>query len=796
MLSMSFEKSKKMKAVIRSIYFVALLGLTACQTDVNQRPTTTSASGQGASQDASVNAANSNDAGAKTEARVSRESYSMFFSQADHLKGLVAEQKFDDAARLYDEQEAYFTSERGVSRAGEAVGQVGRQQRDAWENELSTALQGLSAERSLADPVQWPALREALSKAETTVQAKADSRLLRRAEFQPPSLAPTHSALQALRERLRQQAAEAFLAHDHNTGSFLAVYPIDLPAEEFLRTNWPALQARHAQAPVTTLAAIAKAYPELGAAERETLTSILVSRRMAEAGGDIKGALNAVAFAREHGLQPKTIPGFKVAFVQATSRTLLTKGQIDFPAAVDVDLPVANTYAELDAALSSSGPDAPRYVMVFDVAAAKASRRVTGSTPMPSRTVIGYRPVPNPAYKSAELDLQKAELDMRGLAGDKAAAQINSATCYGLGCLGALMGQAAVMASEKNIKDKIAAAMDMLRNTPQTIDEPVYRSYSFTRAEVRATKIMTVNYHIIDLQERKHFKSTFDVVERRSLQVAYNVDSADPQRDTHIAAYTKEEELQEWEIAPQPVKLSQLMRQYMEATEQVKPLSNLAALRAEMTADRAQALAKLADQPEQRPLNDPRFDHVVKVYRGGRGGHGSGFYVASDVVLTNWHVVDGTQFVELLGYDKQETFGRVMAQDIRLDLALVKVQSRGKPVRFYSGRQLDLGRTVEAIGHPQGLDFSVTRGVVSAVRPMPNINLRGSGGSGKDVLYVQTDAAVNPGNSGGPLFLGDQVVGVNTWGRNDATGLNFSVHYSEVLNFLKENLPGFTPAIN
>ncbi|WP_374630658.1 S1C family serine protease [Ferrovibrio sp.] len=753
---------------------------------------------QETSQEAASNAAAPANAAsdAKNERRVSRESYSIFFSQTDHLKALLAEQKFDDAAKLYDEQEVYFTSERGISRAGDMIGQVGRQQRDAWETDLSAALQALSAERALSDRAQWPALREAVGKAETAVQAKAASKLLRRPEFLPPSLAPTRTALEGMRERLRQQAVESFLAHDHGGGSFLTAYPIDLPAGEFLQANWQALQARHTQAPATALAAIAKAYPELGATERDTLTAALISRRMAEAGSDIKGALNAVAFARQHGLQPKAIPGFKVAFVQATSRTLLSKGQIDFPAAVEVDLPVANTYSELEAALSGAGADAPRYVMVFDVAAAKASRRVTGSTPMPSRTVIGYRPVPNPAYKSAELDLQKAELDMRGLAGDKAAAQINSATCYGLGCLGALVGQAAVIASEKNIKGKIATAMETLRNTPQTIEEPIYRSYSFTRAEVRATKIMTVNYHIIDLHERKHFKSTFDVVERRSLQVAYNVDPADPQREAHIAAFTKEEELQEWEIAPQPVRLSQLMRQYMEATEQTKPLADLAALRAEMTADRAQALAKLADEPEQRPLNDPRFDHVVKVYRGRKGGHGSGFFVSSDVVLTNWHVVDGTQFVELMGYDKQESFGRVIAQDIRLDLALVRVQSRGKPVRFYSGRQLDLGRTVEAIGHPQGLDFSVTRGVVSAVRPMPNINLRGSGGSGKDVLYVQTDAAVNPGNSGGPLFLGDRVVGVNTWGRNDATGLNFSVHYSEVLNFLKENLPGFTPAMN
>ena len=112
---------------------------------------------------------------------------------------------------------------------------------------------------------------------------------------------------------------------------------------------------------------------------------------------------------------------------------------------------------------------------------------------------------------------------------------------------------------------------------------------------------------------------------------------------------------------------------------------------------------------------DTRFDSVVVVLPAG-GGTGSGFFVKDDVVLTNYHVIENSKFVELRLYDGSGTFGKVIGQDAKLDLALVKVQARGIPAQFYREESLLLGGQVEAIGHPDGLCFSVTRGVVSAVR--------------------------------------------------------------------------------
>jgi len=164
---------------------------------------------------------------------------------------------------------------------------------------------------------------------------------------------------------------------------------------------------------------------------------------------------------------------------------------------------------------------------------------------------------------------------------------------------------------------------------------------------------------------------------------------------------------------------------------------------------------------------------------------GTGFYVAPNLVLTNYHVVEGTKFLEMKLYNGLETFGKLVKSDVRLDLALVKVEARGEPVKFCDTNIVDLGAEVEAIGHPSGLEFSITRGVVSSLSKKNSVYDTG----GKEILFIQTDAAINPGNSGGPLFLGDEVVGVNNQKivADTVEGLGFAIHYSEVQNFLDEN---------
>src|SRR6202051_4758789 len=160
-------------------------------------------------------------------------------------------------------------------------------------------------------------------------------------------------------------------------------------------------------------------------------------------------------------------------------------------------------------------------------------------------------------------------------------------------------------------------------------------------------------------------------------------------------------------------------------------------------------------------------------------GIGSGFIVSPDgYVLTNAHVVDDASEVTVKLTDRREFVAKVIGVDKRSDVALIKIAATGLPtVHFGDSSRLKPGQWVVAIGSPFGFENSVTAGVVSATaRPLDE----------NYVPFIQTDAAVNPGNSGGPLFNVDgQVIGINAqiYSRTGGyMGMSFAIPIDLALN--------------
>jgi len=155
-------------------------------------------------------------------------------------------------------------------------------------------------------------------------------------------------------------------------------------------------------------------------------------------------------------------------------------------------------------------------------------------------------------------------------------------------------------------------------------------------------------------------------------------------------------------------------------------------------------------------------------------GLGSGFVVSDDgLIITNAHVIEGSEEVEVTLKDGRTYKGEVMGVDSLTDVGVIKIEAENLPaVKLADSDNLQPGENAIAIGNPLGLDNTVTTGIVSATgRSSAQIGV-----GDKRVNFIQTDAAINPGNSGGPLLNAKgEVIGVNTAIISGAQGLGFAI---------------------
>lgn len=177
--------------------------------------------------------------------------------------------------------------------------------------------------------------------------------------------------------------------------------------------------------------------------------------------------------------------------------------------------------------------------------------------------------------------------------------------------------------------------------------------------------------------------------------------------------------------------------------------------------------------------NDPRSEFFRRFFGQPPGGQpqarslGSGFIISADgTVLTNAHVVKDADEILVKLSDHREEPAELVGLDERTDVAVLRIKAKGLPaVKIGDSDRLEVGEWVLAIGSPFGLEYTATVGIVSAVgRTLP---------SDAYVPFIQTDAAVNPGNSGGPLFNTDgEVIGINSqiYSRSGGyMGLSFAI---------------------
>ena len=181
-------------------------------------------------------------------------------------------------------------------------------------------------------------------------------------------------------------------------------------------------------------------------------------------------------------------------------------------------------------------------------------------------------------------------------------------------------------------------------------------------------------------------------------------------------------------------------------------------------------------------------------------GQGSGFvYDGQGNIVTNYHVIEGANTVEVRFTSGYMAYGEVVGTDLDSDLAIVKVDapaSELRPLPMGDSSTLQVGQTVVAIGNPFGLNSTMTVGIISALgRTLDSIHEADGGNFFTAGDIIQTDAAINPGNSGGPLFnTSGEVIGINRAIRTtnfteSGEPINSGIGFAVSINMVKRVAP-------
>jgi len=427
---------------------------------------------------------------------------------------------------------------------------------------------------------------------------------------------------------------------------------------------------------------------------------------------------------------------------------------------------------------------------------------------MMSKVVSGLRQVPNPEFTRLEAEIRDKE--RRAIMAKREAenfeARLNNPyrQSSGIGWLDILAvaadtgGAIKYWDNYRNLQDQVSSLVNDYSNTPMTIDKKMYSSYTYLVNNIKAEK--KVSYNILFFQNDSFMSKSFEIKEIKDFKIASGLNPQDENFNSLNKKYDSENELNVWNTKKiNDQKISGLLVQLLNENSTAQKISNKDAFKmldssfveekeksfwgSLFSSNKKKREKKVASIPKNNEYEilDSRFESVVVVKTG--SGLGSGFYVKDNEIITNYHVIENANNITVIDKDKKRSSAIVIKKDLKRDLALLKTNAKGKKVSFFNGA-IKQGSKVEALGHPRGKKFSISQGIVSAIRNESSVyNVSGT----DNVLFIQTDAAINKGNSGGPLFLGGKVVGVNTQGLSKKTseGMNFAVHFSEVQQFLK-----------
>jgi len=411
-----------------------------------------------------------------------------------------------------------------------------------------------------------------------------------------------------------------------------------------------------------------------------------------------------------------------------------------------------------------------------------------------SEYAAGTSTIPNDEYARLQryyYELQRGidsrENELRNFPQNKSCQNPELAWACALGDILGTYSKGKIVDEINEMQNELIRTRRALNNTPQYIKQNIYRPYEFVVETIESKK--EVKYDFISIQGEVIEKANIKFEDVKKFEVASGLSLEDKFFRSLDNKFSKRNTIESWENGPiREISISELNTIYNNSK---KSNINKRDLNALIANEDKKIASNIIDRKSNTQINqnisnvakneDKRFGSVVVVRT--NSGLGTGFYISNNQIITNYHVVEKANNISIENFKGEKSSVKIVKQDLQRDMVLLETNLKGQPVKLYN-KAIQIGIPVEAIGHPRGLNFSVSRGVVSGVRQMDSTY---SFSKNRNTLFVQTDAAINPGNSGGPLFYETFVIGINTQGlkKNETEGLNFAVHYDEIKNFIK-----------
>lgn len=422
-----------------------------------------------------------------------------------------------------------------------------------------------------------------------------------------------------------------------------------------------------------------------------------------------------------------------------------------------------------------------KYKIVISNFVQKSDRKILSKNDIESKFQTGFHFEPNEGYDSAQIAVDTARQNYNTALSLYTNAQAtNSNAGNGYAALGNALNGAAYAIALGQAQRQLNEALNNLRNTPRQTRVEDFQDYLFSTTNVNVSKVVNYSLYCFQTESSLVIGKQFDYNKSNTFALVYNLNSKDPHINSIKSNYQNESSVDNFEKEPWLINESEIISLASQG-EAHQISANQFENELSASLNKLNSYHSSINSPKATTTTpDQRFNSVVIVLNP-KGQLGTGFYISDKTIITNQHVVEGSDYPEIKLFSGETLVGKVIKIDLGLDLALVKVSRGGKALELFED-DIEPGLSVDAIGHPKGLTFSLTRGIVSAIRYIPNPFMAGS----RKMLVIQTDAAINPGNSGGPLLIGTRVIGINSQklSGNGVEGLGFALHFSEVKQFL------------